>query len=49
MRGETGAAFTAVGTGTATINAVISPCASSPGPVHCMVLMVFRMRLDIQP
>jgi hypothetical protein len=48
MRGVTGAAFTAVRPGVATITSVISPCASEPGPVHCLVLMLFRLRVEIR-
>ena len=33
--------------GTATISTVISPCASATGTVHCMVLELFRMRVEI--
>jgi hypothetical protein len=48
MRGETGAAFTAGRAGVATITSVISPCASEPGPMHCLVLMLFRARVEIR-
>ena len=41
-------AFTALSEGAATIYTVISPCASASGTVHCMVLELFRVRVEIR-
>jgi hypothetical protein len=44
--GVQGAAFAASQPGVATITSVLSPCGSGPG-VHCMLLMLFRVTIDV--
>jgi hypothetical protein len=44
--GVKGAAFAADHPGTATITSVLSPCGSGPG-IHCMLLMLFRVTIDV--
>jgi hypothetical protein len=44
--GVQGAAFAATEPGVATISAVLSPCGSGPG-IHCMLLMLFRVTVDV--
>jgi hypothetical protein len=47
VQGTTGASFAAGRPGVATITSVIAPCGSGPG-VHCMLLMLFRVTVDIK-
>jgi hypothetical protein len=46
LPGVRGAAYAADQPGTATISAVLSPCGTGPG-IHCMLLMVFRVTIDV--
>jgi hypothetical protein len=40
-------AFTALSGGEGTISAVISPCAPPSGAMHCMVLELFKVQVEI--
>jgi hypothetical protein len=44
--GVKGAAFAASKAGVATVSSVLSPCGSGPG-IHCMLLMLFRVTIDV--
>jgi hypothetical protein len=44
--GVKGAAFAADKAGVARISSVLSPCGSGPG-IHCMLLMLFRVTIDV--
>jgi hypothetical protein len=44
--GVKGAAFVAGRPGAASISTVLSPCGSGPG-IHCMLLMLFRVTIDV--
>jgi hypothetical protein len=44
--GVKGAAYAASEPGVATITSVLSPCGTGPG-IHCMLLMLFRVTIDI--
>jgi hypothetical protein len=46
LPGVKGAAFAAGDPGVASISAVLSPCGTGPG-VHCMLLMVYRVTIDV--
>jgi hypothetical protein len=46
LPGVKGAAFAAGQPGTATISSVLSPCGTGPG-IHCMLLMLFRVTIDV--
>jgi hypothetical protein len=46
LPGVRGAAYTASRSGVATISSILSPCGTGPG-IHCMLLMLFRVTIDI--
>jgi hypothetical protein len=46
LPGVKGAAFVAGNPGVARISSVLSPCGTGPG-VHCMLLMLFRVTIDV--
>ena len=46
LPGVKGAAFAASQSGVATISSVLSPCGTGPG-IHCMLLMLFRVTIDV--
>jgi hypothetical protein len=46
LPGIRGAAYAANQPGTATISALLSPCGTGPG-IHCMLLMVFRVTIEV--
>jgi hypothetical protein len=46
LPGVKGAAYAASKPGVATISAILSPCGTGPG-IHCMLMMLFRVTIDI--